>query len=176
MLSLRGTRLHRPFIASSIAHIEHSQTWLSQVKGTAMELKEGAAKTGSQAAAGAEQAAASAQTSTSDSQQDTAQEGASQAESSGQARAGSRPEQGPDQAQGASAKAGAPGASSIVERLRSMASMLQREVRNVMALPDSCSEDVAATAGHVLDQSAWLHEHDNSPSIGSRGMSMRMAG
>lgn len=110
------------------------------MKGTAEELKEGAAKTGSQAADAAEQAAVSAQTSTSDSQQGTARKMAFQAESSGQARADSGPEQGPDQAQGAGAKARAPGASSIVERLRSMASMVQREVRIAMTLPDSCSE------------------------------------
>jgi len=138
------------------------------VKGTAEELKEGAAKTGSQAVDAAEQAAASAQTSTSDSQQDTVQEGASQAESSGQARAGSGSEQGPDRAQGAGAKARAPGASSIVERLRSMASMVQKEVGNAMTLPD-CS---VAMAEHALDQSAWLHEHDNPSSIESRGVSM----
>ena len=134
------------------------------MKGTAKELKEGAAKTGSQAADAAEQAAASAQTSTSDSQQDTAQESASQAERSGQTQAGSGSEQGPDQAQGAGAKAGAPGASSIMTRLRSMASMVQREVRDAMSFADSCSEECDENGRTRLDEAAWLHEHDDQHS------------
>lgn len=101
-----------------------------QVKGNAEELKGTAAKTGTQIADAAKEAAASAEASTVDSQQDAqgpSSQGASSRHAGGTTGAGA--EQEPGQAQGAGTAAGeAAGASSLMERLRTMAGVVQREV------------------------------------------------
>lgn len=112
------------------------------MKSTAEELSKTAAKTGSQAESAAEQAAASGQAQEvgTDTQKDPAEASGASAGSSGtsqgtagstdEGKAGPAPEQEqePDQARGPGASAGAAGAPSFMERLRSMASTVQREV------------------------------------------------
>ncbi len=104
-----------------------------QVKGNADELKDTAAKTGTQVADAAEQAAASADASTS--QQGDAQGSASQGAGSRQAGEATGAEQEPGQAQGAGATGtAAAGAPNLMERLRTMASIVQKEVTQMPCL------------------------------------------
>ena len=136
-----------------------------QVKGNAEELKDAAAKTGTQAGDAAEQAAVSAEASTSGSQQDGAQGTSAQGASSRQPRESAGAQQEPDKAQGAGTRSeGAAAVPGLMERLRSMAGMVQREVRpgigqplpNLVFIPGELIHD--GMAKHLLagiDGSCW---------------------
>jgi hypothetical protein len=120
-----------------------------QVKDSAEELSQTAAKTGSQADSMAEQATASSQAPGigTDTQHNPAEASGAPAGTPGtsQGTAGSREqgkaapeseqeqEQEPDQAEGSGASARAAGALSIMDRLRSMASIVHREVGALFA-------------------------------------------
>ena len=112
---------------------------LSQVQGKAEELKDGAGKTASQAADAAEQAGGAARQMGASGSQPEAQADTQAANAEGAAAENSTKEphgtaggrkQETNQAGGTGAKAGTASSASLMERLRSMASLVQREVRS----------------------------------------------
>ena len=132
-------------------HIERGDDGIySQVQGKAEELKNGAGKTASQAADAAEQAggaagqvgSAAGQPGTSGSQPEAqadtqaanAEGAAAENSTNEQHGAGQGSKQGTDRAQGTGTKTGSASSGSLMERLRSMASVVQREVRSACLL------------------------------------------
>ena len=112
---------------------------LPQVQGKAEELKDGAGKTASQAADAAEQAGGAARQMGASGSQPEAQADTQAANAEGAAAENSTKEphgtaggrkQETDQAGATGAKAGTASSASLMERLRSMASLVQREVRS----------------------------------------------